>query len=105
MTSTDKGITWTGHPSPDDSFQRQWNAVAYGNGVFVAVSYGNLTMSSADNGVTWTEHQPSNDGDWNTLSFGNGTFVAISLSLYAAFNRTMSSTDNGSTWAGHLSAF
>ncbi|MEI7438865.1 MAG: hypothetical protein WCK20_04260 [Thermoleophilia bacterium] len=47
------GESWTSRASAADN---GWNSVAFGNGLFVAVSYsgtGNGVMTSPD-GITWT---------------------------------------------------
>ena len=73
-----------------------WISVAYGNGVFVAVSYSsNTSVTSTDNGVTWTQHDMP-DGDWCSVAYGDGVFVAVSSSS----NTSVTSTDNGETWKG-----
>jgi hypothetical protein len=59
MTSPD-GITWTSRTSAADN---QWYSVAYGNGLWVAVSItgsGNRVMTSPD-GITWTSRTSAAD--------------------------------------------
>jgi len=61
----------------------QWQCVAYGGGVFVALSSngtGNRVMSSPD-GTIWTvtaTGAPDNAWGTNCLCYGNGMFVAVS---------------------------
>ena len=63
--------------------KNQWNCVAYGGGVFVALSSngtGNRVMSSPD-GTIWTvtaTGAPDNAWGTNCLCYGNGMFVAVS---------------------------
>ena len=87
------GMTWTQRTLPS----ADWTSVAYGNGVFVAVSNGvgggngNIAATSID-GATWTQRTLPSSVEWNSVAFGNGTFVAVTLGSDAA-----TSTD-GVTW-------
>ena len=84
MTSPD-GVTWTGRAaplvqrgSPVSAQQGSWRGVAYGNGLFVAVSDEDEVMTSPD-GETWTVKRDGiNDDSWEDIVFGNGLFVAVS---------------------------
>ncbi|MFZ4515692.1 MAG: fibronectin type III domain-containing protein, partial [Acidimicrobiia bacterium] len=51
---------------------RWFSSIAFGNGIFVALSYNSL-FSSPD-GVTWTLRQA---GSFYSVRFGGGTFVAV----------------------------
>ena len=56
------GITWTSRTSADN----EWNSVAYGNGLWVAVGEsgdGNRVMTSPD-GITWTSQTSAADNSW-----------------------------------------
>jgi hypothetical protein len=94
------GIDWTaGSGAEGDS----WRSVAYGNGLFVAVSdsgTGNRVMTSPD-GITWTIRTSAADNNWNSVAYGNGLFVAVSDS--GTGNRVMTSPD-GITWKIRTSA-
>jgi hypothetical protein len=87
------GMTWTQRTLPS----ADWTSVAYGNGVFVAVSNGvgggngNIAATSTD-GATWTQRTLPTSREWKSVAFGNGTFVAVTLGSDAA-----TSTD-GVTW-------
>jgi len=73
-----------------------WYSVAYGNGLFVAVSQsgtGNRVMTSPD-GTTWTIRTSPQDNQWNSVVYGNGLFVAVAST---GTNRVMTSPD-GITW-------
>lgn len=72
----------------------EWRSVAYGNGVFIAVSSTgtNRVMKSAD-GVNWIQIAVVTNG-WHSVTFGNGLFVAVA---YSGTNRVMYSAD-GTTW-------
>lgn len=81
-------VSAAGYPADND-----WEAVAYGNGVFVAVSStgsGNRVMTSPD-GISWTPRTSASDSDWQAVTFGNNLFVAVGT------NAVMTSPD-GTTW-------
>ena len=73
--STDNGVTWHNSWLP---YNNWWNSAAYGNGVFVAVSYvgSNVVVVSPD-AVNWTSYTMPVGANWNSITFGNGTFVAV----------------------------
>ncbi|KKL77222.1 hypothetical protein LCGC14_2037050, partial [marine sediment metagenome] len=76
---TSKGTSWTSRTSAADLF---WNDVAYGNGLFVAVSnsgVSNRIMTSPD-GVNWTSRTSPADEAWRSVIYGNGIFVAVANS-------------------------
>lgn len=59
-----------------------WQSVAYGNGLFVAVSSsgtGNRVMTSPD-GETWTSRTSAADNSWNDVTYSGGLFVAVASS-------------------------
>ena len=66
------GKSWTLRTTPSGA----WNAVTYGNGLFVAAGLGGAIITSPD-GITWTRQ--TNSQIWNILdiTYGNGIFVAI----------------------------
>ena len=75
----------------------QWSSIAFGNGVFVAISYDgpssgtNSVMTSPD-GVIWTARTPAySTYYWSLVTFGNGLFVAITVSKVVA-------SADGITW-------
>jgi hypothetical protein len=74
MTSPD-GVTWTAHAATEAN---SWKSVAYGNGLFAAVSSGGThqVMISSD-GVTWTAESAPNTNGWYSIAYGNGYFTAI----------------------------
>ena len=99
--ATADGITWTSRTSAADN---NWRSVAYGNGLWVAVSESgtgtNRVMTSAD-GITWTIRTAASDNNWNSVAYGNGLFVAVSYT--GTSNRVMTSPD-GITWTSRTSA-
>jgi len=94
------GVDWTIRTSAANNF---WNSVAYGNGLFVAVSYsgtGNRVMTSPD-GITWTIRTSAADNAWVSVAYGNGLFVAVAND--GSPNGVMTSPD-GITWTSQTSA-
>jgi hypothetical protein len=76
ITQTDIS-SWSSTTPPVTSMS--WQAVAYGNGLFVAVSSsasGNQLMTSPD-GINWTSRQSPVNNSWSGITFGNNTFVAV----------------------------
>jgi hypothetical protein len=89
VIGTSSALTWTSRLAAS---QNSWIGLAYGNGLFVALSGGTNTMTSSD-GITWTARTcPSNF--WVSITYGNGLFVAVS---YSASNQVMTSPD-GINW-------
>src|SRR5208282_3675881 len=70
-------------------------SIAFGNGVFVAVSFSGTIARSTDNGVTWGSliTNPFGGAYIYSIAFGNGVFVACGTGGTIA-----RSTDNGVTW-------
>jgi len=100
MTSPD-GISWTARTAPN----ADWQSVAYGNGVFVAVATvtnggGATKVMTSANGINWTARSPSSASNiWRGIAFGNGLFVAVSTSSPTGDPAIMTSMD-GITWTG-----
>ena len=94
------GITWTSRTSAADN---DWRSVAYGNGLWVAVSQTgtNRVMTSAD-GITWTSRTSAADNAWTSVTYGNGLFVAVSIS--GDGNRVMTSGETSTTAAANAEA-
>jgi hypothetical protein len=78
-----KNGIWNEATLPND-FNRTLRTVAYGNGVYVALSYiASVTeffLYSTDGGETWnyTNPIPETGTLYNSIAYGNGVFVAIS---------------------------
>jgi hypothetical protein len=106
MYSDDGGDTWTTMTVPTV----RWIAIAYGGGVFVAVSQDNTgaynQMKSTDNGLTWTGYAPPAllpAKDWSRITYGNGVFVAASINQVfdpgsGNYGNLWYSSDDGATW-------
>jgi photosystem II stability/assembly factor-like uncharacterized protein len=52
------------------------NAVAYGNGLFVAVGYGGTILTSPD-GAGWTKRTSGTSNGLVGVAYGNNRFVAV----------------------------
>ncbi len=94
------GVDWTSRAA---AVNNAWWSVAYGNGLFVAVSINgtrNRVMTSPD-GITWTSRTSAADNNWFSVTYGNGVFVAVSTT--GTGNRVMTSPD-GITWTSRTSA-
>ncbi|TAK96716.1 hypothetical protein EPO05_01105, partial [Patescibacteria group bacterium] len=93
-----KGTEWTARSAAEAN---AWTSVAYGNGLFVAVSQDgtNRVMTSSD-GVNWTAQSAANANGWDAIVYGNGLFVAIS---YDGANQVMTSPD-GINWTARNAA-
>ena len=93
MRGTDNGQNWSAIPAAEAN---EWNSVAYGNGVGVAVSDGgaNRVMRSTDDGHTWSSATAAEANEWNSVAYGNGVWVAVSDS---GANRVMRSLDPASS--------
>ena len=88
--STD-GAAWTNRVSSLDT-----QAIAYGNGLFVAVSSGGQVQTSAD-GLKWTRRGTTGAGNLMDLSYGNGLFVAVGTGALLV-------STNGLNWLNLVSA-
>jgi len=70
-------------------------ALAFGNGVFVAVGNKGTIHTTAD-GVTWADHSSPSMGDLGNLVFANGQF----LTCLPVAGKCFTSPD-GVTWTPH----
>lgn len=95
------GTTWT-----NGSFgaSRQWNSIAYGNGVYVATStsasYAQQLASSTD-GINWTLRTQAVSGNYYKVLYGNGLFVAIMTrnnTHTSGYNNLISTSPDGINW-------
>jgi len=87
----------TGDGSIDNSgIDATWNAVTFGNGVFVAVANSGVTyVMTSTNGILWTARLAAATSDWYAVTFGAGKFVAVASN---GTQNVMTSTD-GITWS------
>jgi hypothetical protein len=97
--STD-GYNWTTENGNSSSFSPV--SIAYGNGLFVSVSYvSGFGVETSPDGITWTTRTSAADNSWNSVTYGNGLFVAVGT--VGTGNRVMTSPD-GITWTIRTSA-
>lgn len=99
--STTTPMQWAwGNPRPSGDV---FLALAYGNGVYVAVGSDGLRYSSTD-GTTWTAHtlSGSNRLDYWDAVYADGQFVLSGRDATGASHLTTSS--DGVTWTDHVPA-
>ena len=91
--------TWTSRLALGNA---AWRGLAYGNGVWAAVSDAgtNRVMTSADGGVTWVARTAAAANEWNAVAYGAGLFVAVADT---GTSRVMTSAD-GVTWVARTAA-
>ncbi|MCB0968042.1 MAG: hypothetical protein KDB37_14500 [Ilumatobacter sp.] len=96
MTSPD-GVTWTQRTTPAD---RGWDGIAWGNGLFVAVSatLGAAEVMTSPDGTTWTQRATPTNNSWHDVCWAAslGLFVAVG-SDYETTHAAMTSPD-GIAW-------
>ena len=82
----------------------EWQSVAYGNGVWVAVANTgtNRVMRSTNDGVTWSAIAAAEANGWLSVAYGNGVWVAVLATV--GTNRVMRSTNDGVTWSAVAAA-
>jgi hypothetical protein len=73
-------------------------SVAYGNGVWIAVSTdgANQIMRSTDGGASWGAVAAPEASNWFSVAYGNGVWVAVADQ--GVGNRVMRSVDDGVNW-------
>lgn len=96
ITSPD-GVNWSAQQDPGPESLKEWRAVAYGAGRFVAVGdYGGSgaerVMTSTD-GINWSYATTvPTTTTWQSLAYGGGKFVAT------AYSGTVMTSTDGLTW-------
>ena len=100
-TSTD-GVTWTNRTLPAGSVPAYvaayYDQIAYGNGLFVAISSSLRNLVTSSDGVNWSLYSgviPS--GNWSNIAFGGGLFFACDYGTGQGSRYYMTSAD-GQTW-------
>lgn len=70
-----------------------WNAAAYGNGIYVAVTTSSDIAAYSTDGLNWTQTSLPVSTTWGCVVYGNGRFVAFATNHnYAAYS------DDGINW-------
>jgi len=93
LTSSN-GTTWS--PATITGLSGVVTDIAFGNGVFVAVSTSGVFTST--NGTSWTSRTAAAN-TWYRVTYGNGRFVALATT--GSGNRCMTSLD-GITWTTRI---
>jgi hypothetical protein len=108
------GINWTqasipAPPAPANPSLQNYNNVAYGNGIFVAIS----SYRTTSGGINYTVSAVSQDGiNWqsytinigaqawvsNSIAFGNGKFIAVPFNTTTSTSRRILESANGISW-------
>jgi hypothetical protein len=102
-TSTD-GITWTQRTLPSLGADTSgWDRVAFGDGVFLAVSTYSIAATSAD-GIAWTSRTLPTSGPLYGVAYGAGTFVALRYNSQAAATIQLSAQTNFANVSGATSS-
>lgn len=69
------GTSWTTTTMPKSA---NWYGVAYGNGIFVAISGNNSNAAAySTDGITWRSSTLPKTANWNAIAYGDGLFVAV----------------------------
>lgn len=95
------GINWTVRTSAADN---TWDAVAFGNSIFVALSNsgtGNRVMTSPDD-INWTIRTSATDLQWTSVTYGSGLFVSTAINSTA--NNAIMTSPDGINWTSRTSA-
>lgn len=101
MSSPD-GITWTTRTAAGVN-QINWRSIAYGNGLFVAVSQGvgvgSTTTITSPDGITWTTRTglSGTQGSWVRVIFAENKFIALGTNDLSHPSNIATSTD-GIVW-------
>ena len=70
-----------------------WTSMAYGNGLFVAISSGSANAAYSADGITWIASTLPASSNWTSIAYGQQTFVAVSSTT-----RVPAYTQDGKTW-------
>lgn len=79
-------------PTPASAATGDLWAIAYGNGMYVAVGEGGAIKTSAD-GESWTGTTVSPKWSYSDVAYGNGLFVAV------GDKGSIINSENGSSWS------
>jgi hypothetical protein len=72
-----------------------YTALAFGNGVFVAVGAGGFVQTTPD-GVTWIDKTDTSLGDLGNLVFADGVFLTCPNAASSCYT-----SPDGGTWTAH----
>lgn len=85
---SDGGLSWTSGSLPALAL---WSTVAYGDGIYVALSHSDIAAKSTD-GIIW-ELTSIASANWESVVYGNDKFVAV-----ASGGTTAAYSLDGTTW-------
>src|SRR4051794_19459628 len=92
ITSSD-GLNWTQAPIGGvDGFQ----AIAYGNGKFVAGGHDSAFLATSTDGINWSSQSTVGPEQIEGLAFGSGRFVAVGQ--YVGRDSFVITSQNGTLW-------
>lgn len=80
-------------------------SVAYGNGIYVAITDGSTTYTSLD-GIVWVEHFVISPHKYNTITYANGLFIRIGTTRDGVGNITggsITTSPDGVNWTTRTS--
>ena len=106
ITAGTGGTSWSTQTSTAAS-SGGWDAIAYGNGVFVAVAQTTSTtgaVQTSPDGITWTARTStaaSGTAGWYSVAYGNGVFVAVARTNSTA--GAVQTSPDGITWTARTS--
>ncbi len=83
------GASWTSATLPSST---TWSDVAYGNGLFIAVSSSSAKPAYSRDGITWTQ-SPYTISGVNKIEYGQGVFLALSSTAGVAYT-----SEDGYSW-------
>jgi len=84
---------WTNRVIPQ---LENWNLIAYGNGIFVAISFDvNHKIMTSSDGINWIIRETKTIGEIYGITYGNGLFVAVGSGVI------MTSSD-GINWGNQI---
>ena len=93
------GVSWTAStlPANNDSSDSNWQDLAFGNNIFVAIADKNGAIAVSNDGETWADlgkdlSAITSSDDWRKIAYGNGVFLALAESEVAA------TSQDGLTW-------
>ena len=105
ITAGTGGTSWSTQTSTAAS-SGGWDAIAYGNGVFVAVAQTTSTtgaVQTSPDGITWTARTSTaaSGFGWQAIAYGNGVFVAVAPTTLTT--GAVQTSPDGITWTARTS--
>jgi hypothetical protein len=71
-----------------------WSSVAYGAGLYVAISNGGTSLSTSPDGVTWTLRSITYSGSWTGIVYQSGLFIVLPTGATVSYLYSL----DGLTW-------